>query len=57
MRHLIHSPSQLRDDDDYVSDVDLRVEPHVLDYAAMNAVPWLVRTYPPMCMNLRNESR
>ena len=24
------------DDDDYVSDDDLRVEPHVLDYGAMN---------------------
>ena len=37
MRRLLHSPSIKRDDDDdYVSDDDLRVEPHVLDYGAMN---------------------
>jgi len=28
------------DDDDYVSDGDLRVEPHVLDYGAMNVGAW-----------------
>ena len=37
-----------------VSADDLRVELHVLDYGAMNVGPWLVRTYPPICMNLRN---
>ena len=40
MRRLLHSPSFKKDvdddDDDYVSDGDLRVEPHVLDYGTMN---------------------
>ena len=39
MRRLLHSPSIKRDVDDdvdYVSDDDLRVEPHLLDYGAMN---------------------
>ena len=40
MRRLLHSPSFKKDvdddDDDYVSDGDLRFESHMLDYGAMN---------------------
>jgi len=42
------------DDDDYVSDSDLRVEPDVLDYGAMNVDALASPYVSPICMNLRN---
>jgi len=42
------------DDDDYVSDDDLRVEPHVRDYGAMNVGALSIPYVSPICMNLRN---
>ena len=43
------------DDDDYnVSDSDLRVEPDVLDYGAMNVGALASPYVSPICMNLRN---
>ena len=42
------------DDDDYVSVDDLRVEPHVLYYGAMNVGALASPYVSPICMKLRN---